>query len=191
MPRIEEYQPARIEDELPDLVYYTVDTSAATAAPDHRERRHADVERLRQHRQGPLSRRLSRRAARPDRDAGLPRMHRPRACPSTPSPTSTTSTGGSSPMSGCCCRSRKAGGVTHIIASLKTISEDGGFEIKNLMRGNDNAAGAETSHHHRPRPVPPRARPHSVRRRDRIQLARWNSKAPIPRWSDRSSSACC
>ena len=27
------------------------------------------------------------------------------------------------------------GGVSHIIASLKTISEDGGFEIKNLMRG--------------------------------------------------------
>lgn len=24
-----------------------------------------------------------------------------------------------------------------MIASLKTISEDGGFEIKNLMRGND------------------------------------------------------
>jgi hypothetical protein len=29
------------------------------------------------------------------------------------------------------------GGVTHVIASLKTISEDGGFEIRNLMRGND------------------------------------------------------
>jgi hypothetical protein len=28
-------------------------------------------------------------------------------------------------------------GVTHVIASLKTISEDGGFEIRNLMRGND------------------------------------------------------
>ena len=28
-------------------------------------------------------------------------------------------------------------GVTHLIASLKTISEDGGFEIKNLIRGND------------------------------------------------------
>ena len=28
-------------------------------------------------------------------------------------------------------------GVTHIIASLKTISEDGGFEIRNLMRAND------------------------------------------------------
>jgi len=29
------------------------------------------------------------------------------------------------------------GEVTHIVASLKTISEDGGFEIRNLMRGND------------------------------------------------------
>jgi hypothetical protein len=27
--------------------------------------------------------------------------------------------------------------VTDVIASLKTISEDGGFEIKNLMRGDD------------------------------------------------------
>jgi hypothetical protein len=29
------------------------------------------------------------------------------------------------------------GAVSHLIASLKTISEDGGFEIRNLMRGND------------------------------------------------------
>jgi hypothetical protein len=29
------------------------------------------------------------------------------------------------------------GNVTHILVSLKTISEDGGFEIKNLMRGGD------------------------------------------------------
>jgi hypothetical protein len=29
------------------------------------------------------------------------------------------------------------GDITHVVASLKTISEDGGFEIKNLMRGND------------------------------------------------------
>ncbi|MEA2835736.1 MAG: hypothetical protein QOD89_286 [Bradyrhizobium sp.] len=28
-------------------------------------------------------------------------------------------------------------GVSDIIASLKTISEDGGFEIKNLMRGSE------------------------------------------------------
>ena len=29
LPRIEEYQPERLADELPDLVYYTVDTAAA------------------------------------------------------------------------------------------------------------------------------------------------------------------
>ena len=29
------------------------------------------------------------------------------------------------------------GGVTHIIASLKTIGDDGSFEIRNLMRGSD------------------------------------------------------
>src|SRR6202158_5357483 len=28
-------------------------------------------------------------------------------------------------------------GVTRVLASLKTISEDGGFEIRNLMRGNN------------------------------------------------------
>jgi hypothetical protein len=32
----------------------------------------------------------------------------------------------------------QGGHVSHVIASLKTISEDGGFEIKNLMRGNDS-----------------------------------------------------
>jgi hypothetical protein len=31
----------------------------------------------------------------------------------------------------------QSGGVTHLIASLKTISEAGRFEIRNLMRGND------------------------------------------------------
>jgi hypothetical protein len=35
------------------------------------------------------------------------------------------------------------GKVTHVIASLKTISEDGGFEIRNLMRGNDTLPTAK------------------------------------------------
>lgn len=30
------------------------------------------------------------------------------------------------------------GGVSHVLASLKTISVDGGFEIRNLMRGKDS-----------------------------------------------------
>jgi hypothetical protein len=37
----------------------------------------------------------------------------------------------------------QAGRVTHVIASLKTISEDGGFEIRNLMRGNDTLPAAK------------------------------------------------
>jgi hypothetical protein len=31
----------------------------------------------------------------------------------------------------------EGGDVTHVIASLEPISEEGGFEIRNLMRGND------------------------------------------------------
>ena len=79
IPHMSEYQPARIEDELPDLVFYTADTIANI---DDIYGRIVAYERLL-----------------------LP-----------------FSDGGS---------------VTHIVASLKTISEDGGFEIKNLMRGND------------------------------------------------------
>jgi hypothetical protein len=37
----------------------------------------------------------------------------------------------------------QGGNVTHLIASLKTISEDGGFEIRNLMRGNDTLPTAK------------------------------------------------
>jgi hypothetical protein len=33
--------------------------------------------------------------------------------------------------------SDRDGTVTHVLGSLKTISEDGGFEIKNLMRGSE------------------------------------------------------
>ena len=33
--------------------------------------------------------------------------------------------------------SRTGGAITDVIASLKTICVDGGFELKNLMRGND------------------------------------------------------
>jgi len=39
----------------------------------------------------------------------------------------------------------KGGGVTHVIASLKTISEDGGFEIRNLMRGNKSLPATRLS----------------------------------------------
>src|ERR1700721_2809897 len=50
---------------------------AAAAAPDDPERRHADVVRLWPHRQGPLSRRISRGQARALRDGDLLRMRAP------------------------------------------------------------------------------------------------------------------
>jgi len=63
-----------------------------------------------------------------------------------------------------------AGHVTHIIGSMKTISEDGGFEIRNLMRGNMSlpmpkfCALIDRDLFHR-------APAAFSRRRDRIQLA--------------------
>ena len=64
----------------------------------------------------------------------------------------------------------EGGDVTHVIASLKTISEDGGFEIRESDAGKQFVADAKTSRRHRSRPFPPCTRPHPGRRRDRIQL---------------------
>ena len=136
VPRIEEYQPARLEDELPDLVYYTVeaarrpprftiqsDGTRMSSAYGHTGKgRYLDEyigPRL-----GPyvmpiyhecVARRLPvYTIANIDdisgRDVAYERLLLPFA---------------------------QEGEITHLIASLKTISEDGGFEIKNLMRGND------------------------------------------------------
>ena len=111
MPRIEEYQPARLADELPDLVYYTVD--AAQQPP-----------RLTIESDGT---RMSSAYGNTGKGRYLDEYLGPRLAPivmpvyyecvsarfpSTPSPISTTSMDESSPMSGCCCRSRKAASVT-------------------------------------------------------------------------------
>jgi len=137
MPRIEEYQPARIEDETPDLVYYEIDT------------------RVQPPRLTILSNgtRMSTAYGHTGKGKRLDEYLGPRLAPIV------------MPVYYCCAERKlpvytiahiddaygrvvayerlllpfcEAGNdVTHIIASLKTISEDGGFEIKNLMRGND------------------------------------------------------
>ena len=71
IPRMSEYQPARIEDELPDLVFYTVDTGTQPPRLTIQSDGTRMSTRLWEYRQGPLSRRVSRRKARSDRDAGL------------------------------------------------------------------------------------------------------------------------
>ena len=136
VPRMEEYQPERIEDELPDLVFYSIDTSA--------ERPRLTIQSN--------GTRMSRAYGNTGKDRYLDEYLGARLAPVV------------MPVYHECIDRRlpaytianiddiygrivayerllmpfsDGGNVTHIIASLKTISEDGGFEIKNLMRGSD------------------------------------------------------
>ncbi|MCK1639371.1 PAS domain-containing protein [Bradyrhizobium sp. 157] len=136
IPRTAEYQPARIEDELPDLVLYTVDTSPqpprltiqsdgtrmSTAYGNTGKGRYLDEY---------LGARLAPMV--------MPVYHE---CIARRLPAYTIANiddiyGRIVAYERLLLPFSDDGSVTHIIASLKTISEDGGFEIKNLMRGND------------------------------------------------------
>jgi hypothetical protein len=135
IPRTADYQPERIEDELPDLVFYTVDT--ATQPP--RLTIQSDGTRMSSAYGNTgkgryLDEYLGLRLA----PIVMPIYYE---CIARRLPAYTIADIDDIygrfvayerlllPFSDC-------GGVTHIIASLKTISEDGGFEIKNLIRGN-------------------------------------------------------
>lgn len=136
LPAIAEYQPARIEDEMPDLVFYDVDS---TQKPP----------RLTIQSDGT---RMASAYGHTGKGRLLDEYLGPRLAPIV------------MPVYYECVRRRlpaftiahiddiygrivayerlllpfsDGGEVNHIVASLKTISEDGGFEIKNLMRGND------------------------------------------------------
>ena len=136
LPRIDEYQPSRIEDELPDLVFCTVDTTA-------------ELPRLTIQSDGT---RMSNAYGSTGKGRYLDEYLGARLAPVV------------MPVYYECIARRlpaytianiddiygrivayerlllpfsDGGNVTHIIASLKTISEDGGFEIRNLMRGSD------------------------------------------------------
>jgi hypothetical protein len=136
MPRLEEYQPARLSDELPDLVYYTVDdaqqpprltiqsngTRMSSAYGNTGKGRYLDEY---------LGVRLA--------PIVMPVYYE---CLARGLPVYTVSNiddiyGRIVAYERLLLPFAEGGGVTHVIASLKTISEDGGFEIKNLMRGND------------------------------------------------------
>ena len=136
LPAITEYQPARMEDEMPDIVFYTVDGTQKpprlTIQSDGTRMAsaygHTGKGRLLDEYLGPrlapivmpvyyecIRRRLPAfTVAHIDDIYGRIVAYERLLLP----------------FSDC-------DGVTDIVASLKTISEDGGFEIKNLMRGND------------------------------------------------------
>jgi hypothetical protein len=137
LPALAEYQPERIEDELPDLVFFSID---ATQKPP---RIIIDSDGTR----------LASAYGHTGRGRRLEEYLGPRLAPLV------------MPIYYECIRRRlpaftiahiddvngrivayerlllpfsdRDGTITHIIGSLKTISEDGGFEIRNLMRGNE------------------------------------------------------
>ncbi len=136
LPRIEEYQPARIEEEFPDLVYYTVDTAnwppRLTIQSDGTRMAsaygHTGKGRL-------LDEYLGLRLAQ----IVMPVYYE---CIARRLPVYTISNiddsyGRIVAYERLLMPFAVADNVTHVIASLKTICEDGGFEIRNLMRGND------------------------------------------------------
>jgi hypothetical protein len=142
MPRIEEYQPSRLADELPDLVYYTVDS--AQVPPRLTIQSHGT--------------RMSIAYGTTGKGRYLDEYVGPRLVPVVMPLYYETLQRGLPvyaishiddiygrivayerlllPFS-------QGGAVTDVIASLKTISEDGGFEIRNLMRGNDTLPTAK------------------------------------------------
>ena len=142
MPCIEEYQPERFADELPDLVFYTVDT--AQAPP----RLLIDSDGTR----------MSSAYGYTGKGRYLDDYLGPRLVPVVMPvyyeclrlalPVYTISSiddiyGRIVAYERLLMPFSQGGNVTHVIASLKTISEDGGFEIRNLMRGNDTLPTAK------------------------------------------------
>lgn len=137
LPALAEYQPPRIEDELPDLVFFSID--GAQQPPqiviDSNGTRMASA-----YGHTGKGRRLEEYLGARLAPLVMPVYHE---CIHRCLPAFTIAHIDDIygrivayerlllPFSG------HGGTVTHIIGSLKTISEDGSFEIKNLMRGSD------------------------------------------------------
>jgi hypothetical protein len=136
-PHVEEYQPERLAEEVSDLVYYTVDT--ATLPPrltiessgTRMSSAYGNTGRGRY-----LDEYLGSRLA----PVVMPVYYEciKRALPIYTIANIDDSYGRIVAYERLLLPFSKGGHVSHVIASLKTISEDGGFEIKNLMRGNDS-----------------------------------------------------
>ena len=136
LPHVDEYQPERLEDELSDLVYYTVDIANGpprltiqsngtrmASAYGHNGRGRSLDEYL-----GP---RLA--------SIVIPVYHEAiaRRLPVYTISNIDDSYGRIVAYERLLLPFSDQDKVSHVIASLKTISEDGGFEIRNLMRGSD------------------------------------------------------
>jgi hypothetical protein len=136
LPRVEEYQPPRLNEELPDLVYYTVDT---TQQPPRLTIQSDGTRMASAYGNTGRGRTLDDFLGARLVPVVMPIYYE---CVARALPVYTISDiddmyGRIVAYERLLLPFSEGGGVTHIIASLKTISEDGGFEIRNLMRGND------------------------------------------------------
>jgi hypothetical protein len=136
MPRVEEYQPARLSDELADLVYYTVD---AAKIPPRLTIQSNGTRMSNAYGNTGKGRYLDEYLGARLAPVVMPVYYE---CVARRLPVYTVSNiddiyGRIVAYERLLLPFAEGGSVTHVIASLKTISEDGGFEIRNLMRGND------------------------------------------------------
>jgi hypothetical protein len=136
IPRIEEYQPSRLDDELPDLVYYTVDSSQA---PPRLTIQSDGTRMSTAYGNTGKGRYLDEYVGAKLVSIVMPVYYEAvqRGLPVYTISNIDDIYGRIVAYERLLLPFSDGGGVTHVIASLKTISEEGGFEIKNLMRAND------------------------------------------------------
>ena len=137
VPRIEEYQPERLAEELPDLVFYAVD---AAHLPPRLLIRSDGTRMSAAYGHTGKGRYLDEYLGVKLASVVMPVYHE---CLTRALPVYTISDiddvyGRLVAYERLLLPFSDGDNITHIIASLKTICEDGGFEIRNLMRGNDS-----------------------------------------------------
>ena len=135
LPRVEEYKPSRIEEELPDLVFFVVENSQPPRLIIESDGTRMSIAYGNSGKGRYLEEYLGARLV----PLVMPIFHEclRRALPVYTISNVDDSYGRIVAYERLLLPFSDGGGVTHIIASLKTISEDGSFEIRNLMRGND------------------------------------------------------
>jgi hypothetical protein len=136
LPRVEDYQPDRLAEEMPDLVYYTVDT---TQRPPRLTIQSNGTRMSSAYGNTGKGRTLDEYLGPRLKPVVMPVYYE---CVRRALPIYTISMiddiyGRAVAYERLLLPFSSADSVSDVIASLKTISDDGGFEIKNLMRGND------------------------------------------------------
>ncbi len=134
IPRVEEYQPARFADELPDLVYYSVDSAQR---PPRLTIQSNGTRISSAYGHGGMGRSLDEYLGDRLAPIVMPAYHE---CVRRGLPVYTISDVDDIHGRKVACERLllpflDGDHVTHVIASFKTISEAGAFEITNLMRG--------------------------------------------------------